>query len=76
MRDLTVGVFEHLEITSIMDVIRRVAYTQRILKGAAINNYREVLVGSRHLEKELDVDEWKLDKLGGLGEKDLECGVL
>ena len=36
MRDLTVGVFEHLEITSTMDVGKRLAYTQRILIGAAL----------------------------------------
>ena len=32
MHDLTVGVFEHLNITSPMDVDKRLAYTQRILR--------------------------------------------
>ena len=33
MHDLSSGVFEHLEITSHMDVDQRVAYTQPILRG-------------------------------------------
>ena len=33
---LTVGVFEHLNITSPMDVEKRIAYTQCILRGAAL----------------------------------------
>ena len=40
MRDLTREVFEHLEITSHMDVDQRVAYTQRILRGAALKKYK------------------------------------
>ena len=44
MRDLTVGVFDNLEITSPMYVYQRVSYTQSILKGAALKNYIEVVV--------------------------------
>ena len=47
MRDLTAGVFEHLEITSPMDVDKSLAYTQRIIRGAALKKYREVLVTCR-----------------------------
>ena len=36
MRDLIAVVFEHLNITSPMDVDKRLAYTQRILRGAAL----------------------------------------
>ena len=36
MRDLTVGVFENLGITSPMDVDKMLAYTQRILRGSAL----------------------------------------
>ena len=32
MRDLTVGLFENLDITFPMDVDKRLAYTQRILR--------------------------------------------
>ena len=53
MRDLTVGVFEPLGITSPMDVERRIVYTQRILGGAALKKYREVLVTCRQSAKEL-----------------------
>ena len=34
MCGLTVGVFDHLEITSTMDVYQRLAYMQRILKAS------------------------------------------
>ena len=40
MRDLTSGVFEHLEITSPMDVDQIIAYKQRLLRGAALKNTR------------------------------------
>ena len=44
MRDLNIGVFEHLDITSTMDVYQRVAYTQRIIRAYALKNYKAVLV--------------------------------
>ena len=66
MRDLTVGVFDHLDIISPMDLDQKVAYTQRILRGYALKNYREVLVACRQSAKELAVDEWILGKLTGL----------
>ena len=66
MRNLTVGVFENLDITSPMDMDKRVAYMQRILIGAALKNYREVLVSCSNLAKELVVDKWNLRKLTGL----------
>ena len=52
MRELTVGVFEHLEITSPMDVDKRVSDMQRILKEAGLKKYRDVLLGYRQLTKE------------------------
>ena len=36
MRDLTVGVFEHLEIILPTDVEKSLAYTQSILRGSAL----------------------------------------
>ena len=36
MRDLTVGVFDHPDITSPMDVGESLAYMQLILKGSAL----------------------------------------
>ena len=38
MRNITVWMFEHLEITYKLDVDQRVKYTNRILKGPAIKN--------------------------------------
>ena len=70
MRDLTAGVFEHLDINSPMDVDKMVAYTQRILKGCDPKKYREVLVECRQLAKELSGDEWNLGKLKGLSTDD------
>ena len=38
MRNLTVGVFEHFDITSPTDVEKRLSYTQRILRGSELKN--------------------------------------
>ena len=70
MRDLTVGVFENLETTSPMDMEKRLAYTQRILRGAALKKYREVMVTCRQLAKELAGDEWTLVDLTGISAED------
>ena len=43
---------------------------QRILKGAALKKYREVLVTYRHSAKELAGDEWTLGEITGLSKKD------
>ena len=56
MRDLTLGVLEHLEITSPMDVDKRLSYMQRILVRAEIKNYQEVLVTCRQLANKLAGD--------------------
>ena len=57
MRNLTVGVFEHLEITSTIDLDTIIAYTQLIFRGSALKNYREVLVECRQLAKKISGDE-------------------
>ena len=66
MRDITIGVFEHLNITSLMYVEKRLAYTHHILRGAALKKYQEVLVTCRQSEKDLTGDEWTLGELNGL----------
>ena len=43
---------------------------QRILNGAALKKYREVLVTYRHSAKELAGDEWTLGEITGLSKKD------
>ena len=43
MSNLTVGVFGHLDITSISDVDQSIKYTERILKVPALNKYPQVL---------------------------------
>ena len=39
---------------------------QHILRGAALKQYREVLVSFRQLAKELAGDEWNLNELTGI----------
>ena len=57
MRDLTVGDFDHLEITSPMHVEKILYYMQRILIGAALKMYREVLVTCKKSSKTISGDE-------------------
>ena len=63
MCDLTSGVFEHLDITSTMDVDQMVAYTQRIIIGAALKTYKAVLIECNHSVKDLAGDTWDLSAL-------------
>ena len=44
MRDLTVRVSEHLEITSPMDVDKCINFMQQILRRPVLNRYKTVLV--------------------------------
>ena len=66
MRDITVRVFERLNITSPMDVDKRIVYTEHILRGAALQKYQEVLVTFRQLTNELAGDEWTFGKTTGI----------
>ena len=66
MRNITVGVFEHLKITSPMNVDKRLSYTQIILRGAALKKYQEVLVTYGQSAREFAVDECTLGKLTGI----------
>ena len=66
MRDLPVGVFENLKITSPMDVDKRLTNTQRTIRVAALIKYRVVLVTCRQSEKDLAGNEWTLVKLTGI----------
>ena len=46
MRDLTVGVFNHIKITSNVYVDKIIKYMQRVLRGTALNKYKQLLGGS------------------------------
>ena len=70
MHNLSVGVFDQLDTTSPMDMDKMVAYNQRILRGAALKKYIEVLVTCRQLARELAVYEWNLCKVAGLSAED------
>ena len=78
MSKLTSGVFENLEITSPMDADKRIAYTQRILRGAALKKYKAVLTECKESAKELEgyhvkalyIERlWTWSKGGGLDDK-------
>ena len=60
MRDLTVEVFEHLEITSEMDVDKRIKYIKYIPRGPSLNKYRQVLTECKEPTKGLAGDQWTL----------------
>ena len=60
MRNLTVGVFEHLYITSYMYVDQRVAYMKRILIVSALNKYNMVLAECKESEKGLSRGQWTI----------------
>ena len=70
MRDVAIGVFEHLDVTSPSYVDKRLAYTKRILRGSVIKKYREVLVGFRQSAKELVGNEWTLGELTWISAED------
>ena len=57
MRNITVGVFEHLETTSPMDVGQRVGYTQHIFRVSVLKKYRMVLAECKESAKGIDVSK-------------------
>ena len=57
MRNLTIGVFEHLEITYVRDVDKSINYTQSLLRGAYIKMYKAFLKECKESEKELAGDK-------------------
>ena len=63
MREITSRVFDHLDITSPMDVYQRVVYTKRTLRGDALKKYKVVLVECKKLEHDLVGDSWDLGNL-------------
>ena len=60
MRNITVEVFNHLEITSEIDVDKMIKYTERILIGEAEKKYIQVLVECKDLEKGISRYQWNL----------------
>ena len=65
MRDSTSRVFEHLVTASIMNFDQRVAYTQIILREAALNTYKAFLLECNQLAKYLTGDKCTLVELKG-----------
>ena len=49
-----------------MDVDQRVDYMQSILRGAALKNYKVVLLDCKHSEKDIAGEKWTLGELKGI----------
>ena len=60
MRDLTSKMFEHLEITSPLDVDQSINYKQRLLRESALNKYKVVLTKCKELAKDISGYQWTL----------------
>ena len=61
MCDLTVGVFEHIEITSRLDLDKRIKYIDRILRGPSLKQFRQVLLELKALKKGvvwISMEDW------------------
>ena len=57
MHDLIVRIFEHLDITSKLELYLRVKYTERIISNAYLKKYRQVLLVRK--EKDIGVADKK-----------------
>ena len=75
MHDLTRGVFDNLDITSLMCEDKRVAYLQSILIEYAIKKYKAVLVECNQSEKDIVGYEWDLGKVKELSTDKLSTWV-
>ena len=60
MRDLGFGVFKNLEITSVMDIYKRIKYTERIIRGSELKKYRHIMVKCKESEKGIVGYYWNL----------------
>ena len=63
MNYLTNVVFEHLDITSIMNIYLSIKYTDRILRGPALKKFIQVLLECKESAKRLAVYQWNLGSL-------------
>ena len=51
VRDLTVGVFGHLEITSKLDIDLMIKYIERIICVSAVKSYRQFLLACKDIDR-------------------------
>ena len=65
MRNLEVGLFEHLYITSVMDGYIRVQYTQHIQEGPELKKYQQVIAEFKDQANLLAGDHWSLGQAKG-----------
>ena len=71
MRDLTSGIFEHLEITSPLDIDKRFNYRQRLLRVLALEKYNTVLADYKDPGKGITGDQWTLSAKKGVTKEQL-----
>ena len=58
--DITLGMFEHLNIIAKNDVDKKVKYIEYIITGPALNNYREILLVCKDMSKRYSGDQCML----------------
>ena len=58
MWDITVGVFEHLDITPKLDIDKRVKYTERILTSPAIKKHCASLMDFKDMVNDFARNQW------------------
>ena len=66
MRNLTVRVFEHLEIVSPIYKDIMLVCAQLVIRGSALKKYQEVLVTCKQSSKELAGADWTWGDIKGL----------
>ena len=60
IRNLTVEVYKHLEISSKLDLDLRIKYTERILKVPVLKEFPQFMLECKELDKGLAGCQWSL----------------
>ena len=63
MREITIRVFEHLEITSPLDVDKRMNYMQSLLRGSTLKKYKTILTECKENTKGISGYQWKINEV-------------
>ena len=58
MRDITVGLCEHLELTSSVELYLSIKYTDRILMNSDLKKYIQVLLVCKDTDRGLAGNKW------------------
>ena len=63
MREITIRVFEHLDITSPLNVYKRMNYMQSLLRGSTIKKYKTILTECKENTKGIAGYQWKINEV-------------